>query len=130
MTHICKHEDCTRLALNDDLTCGAHARFQWRHAEPQAPFAISTQVGVYCQDNQCSEIAMSEYEFCETHANVKHENFDGARAAWMRNKIKVGANFRYACGVHKSNGLFCKRRIYRNLTNKKFNNTCRGHCER
>lgn len=84
----------------------------------------------YCNNDDCAEFTTENLEVCELHANLKILDFDESSKAWMQNKIKCKSNFQYRCGVLKRNGQFCKCRIYKNQTDKKENNFCRGHTKK
>ena len=80
-----------------------------------------------CSVEDCADYAMIHLAVCCEHANLPIINFGMASDAWMRNKKRQGSMYVYVCGVTKSNGTVCKRKIYQNQTSYKFNQTCRGH---
>ena len=76
---------------------------------------------------ECTEFAMRDLRVCQFHSNLDPINFNEAHNAWMRNKTKQKSSYKYVCGVLNSKSQYCKKKIYKNQTDKQFNTTCRGH---
>lgn len=68
----------------------------------------------YCKVETCVEFAMANLTLCQLHFVF---DFNESHDAWLRNKTKVGSLYKYVCGHKKTNGQFCKKRIYRTLLN-------------
>jgi hypothetical protein len=83
----------------------------------------------YCEIETCTEDAMHKSKYCEVHSGHIPINFNEAHNAWIRNKVRLGNGYKYVCGAQKTDGKYCKKRIYirTDQPNKSSGVRCRWH---
>ena len=111
----CAYEECTKYTIDDSIYCAVHLTFTI-----SIPYDMNDDNKEFCIYETCSESAISNSQYCSVHFGSETINFGMAHDAWMRNKQKKDAGYKYTCGVRRRlHEGYCKKNPVRIKQNNK-----------